>query len=106
MFSEFSEFKEFKEFRKSLTFLNSLISLKKTPTAQAAHRRQPYSRAVVVRQPRTPSIRAPGAKRLSLPFPKGGLEGMYISCIFLDSAFSGLGCPAGVRLKGVNLKLA
>ena len=53
-FREFREFKEFKEFRKSLTSLTSLYSL-------LASERQPHSNAVVVRQPRTPIVRAPGA---------------------------------------------
>ena len=47
--AKFSKFSKFSNFPK------------KTPTAQDAHRRQPHSRAVVVRQPRTPIIRAPGA---------------------------------------------
>ena len=61
---EFREFREFKEFRKSLTSLISLTSLKKLPTVQVAH----------LRQPRTPSIRAPGAKRLSPLFSTDAAE--------------------------------
>ena len=38
--------------------------------------------AAVLRSQETRPIRAPGAKRLSLPFPKGGLEGMSIFFYF------------------------
>ena len=61
---EFRDFRDFREFRKSLTSLISLTSLKKLPPAQVAY----------LRQPCTPSIRALGAKRLSLSLPTDAAE--------------------------------